>query len=192
MLVLKEFNIIQVNPLRDHLRLAHAAINLNVMFILESEIPTAAESFAVKFSDIISRHRILLGIDPFTELHVSRTATLQRLSQVIVNLLLRLREKYALVSLREEQLASIIADAAGPIRASAATILALEGSKNLHPKEALELFIQQLPENNWPVILRNMSMVREDKPLKSGELTVTLLGLLDLLKEMQTHVIAMK
>lgn len=130
-LVTKEFDVSQVNRLREVLRVAYAAIRMNVMFILESEISVASEAFAVKFTDILNRNRILFGSDPFKNMEVSRAATLQRLRQVTVNLMLRLRERYALVSLREEQLVPIIADVAGPIRASAATILGLEGKKGI-------------------------------------------------------------
>jgi predicted nucleotidyltransferase len=191
-LVLKEFEVSQIDRLREMLRVAHAAIRLNVMFILETEISTASEAFAVKFSDILSRHRVLLGTDPFQNLEVSRAATIQRLKQVVVNLMLRLRERYTLVSLREEQLVPIIADVSGPIRASAATILSLGGKKGIHPKEALQTFVQQLPGTNWSEILKNMSAAREEQELKAGEAASTLLGLLDLLKKMHEHIQGMK
>lgn len=191
-LVTKKFDINQVDRLRDDLRMAHAAIRLSVMFMLESEISAASEAFAVKFSDIFNRHRVLFGSDPFRNAEVSRAATLHRLSQVIVNLMLRLRERYALVSLREEQLIPIIADAAGPIRASAATILGLEGKKSIHPKEALEAFAQSLPGRNWMELLKCMSKARERQDLRPGEATSTMLGLLELLKVMQSHVQNMK
>lgn len=191
-LVTKEFDVSQVDQLREMLRVAYAAIRMNVMFILESEISVASEAFAVKFTDILNRNRILFGSDPFKNMEVSRAATLQRLRQVIVNLMLRLRERYALVSLREEQLVSIIADVAGPIRASAATILGLEGKKGIHPKEALQAFTQQLHGHNWSEVLKNMSTAREEQELESGEATSTMLGLLDLLKAMQKHVQGMK
>ncbi|HXH30834.1 MAG TPA: nucleotidyltransferase domain-containing protein [Bacteriovoracaceae bacterium] len=191
-LVLKEFEVSQINQLREKLRVSHAAILLNVMFILESEISAASDAFAVKFTDILHRHRVLFGTDPFKDLKVSRTATVQRLRQVIVNLMLRLRERYALVSLREEQLVPIIADFTGPIRASAATILELESKGEFHPKEALQTFVQQLPGSNWTEILKNMSIAREEQELKTGEATATILGLLDLLKAMHDRVQGLK
>lgn len=191
-LVTKEFEVAQINNLREVLRVASAAIRMNVMFLLESEIAAASEAFAVKFTDILNRNRILFGSDPFKNLEVSRAATLQRLRQVIVNLMLRLRERYALVSLREEQLVPIIADVAGPIRASAATILGLEGKKGVHPKEALQTLTQQLPGRDWSEILKNMSIAREEQALKPGESASTLLGLLDLLKAMHKHVQGLK
>lgn len=187
-LILQEFNINQINQLRETLRVAHAAIRLNVMFILESELETALEVFAVKFTDILSRHCILFGSDPFKNMEVSRKATLQRLQQVITNLILRLRERYAMVSLREEQLVPIIADISGPIRSCAGTILSLEGFKIDHPKEALQLLTKKFSEKNWEEILHNMSVAREKQELKPGEATSTLLGLLQLLNSMQKYI----
>lgn len=191
-LVTKEFEVSQVDLLREVLRIAYAAIRMNVMFILESEISAASDAFAVKFSDVLNRNRILFGSDPFKNMEVSRTATLQRLRQVIVNLMLRLRERYALVSLREEQLVPIIADIAGPIRTCAATILSLEGKKGIHPKEALQAFTQQLPGDHWSEMLKNMSTAREEQELRSGEAASTMLDLLRLLKAMHQHVQEMK
>ena len=59
LLVLSAFEQTKANQLREPLRLAHAAILLRVMFLLESEIRPAMESFAVKFADIIRRRRVL-------------------------------------------------------------------------------------------------------------------------------------
>ena len=54
--------------LREPLTLAHAAIALNVMFLVEDEVGAAAEAFAAKFADIIgphaARHRLLVAIQP--------------------------------------------------------------------------------------------------------------------------------
>ena len=82
------------------------------MILLESEIPAAAEAFAEKFSDILRRRRVLHGSDPFAGVSISREAAIGRLRQVCLNMVLRLREQYALRSLREEQAARAVADAA--------------------------------------------------------------------------------
>jgi len=37
--------------------LVDAAIQINTMFLLETEVPTAMAAFAVKFADIAARHR---------------------------------------------------------------------------------------------------------------------------------------
>jgi hypothetical protein len=55
---------------------AHAEIRLSAMFILEAEIGVAKDAFAVKFTDIIARHEVLYGPDPFVGHTVSREAAL--------------------------------------------------------------------------------------------------------------------
>lgn len=186
-LVLKSYDIERINPLREKLRLYHAAIQLNVMFILASEIDIAVDAFAVKFTDVLNRHRVLYGADPFNNIKVSRVATLTRLKQVIINLTLRLRERYALVSLREEQLVHVIADVSGPIRSCAVAILNLEGKQEIHPKEALEALTRELG-GSWSNLLQNMSRSRQDLELGSGEEAKTVLSLLALLNAMYDHI----
>src|SRR5262245_38266709 len=53
MVVLAAFNPERVDKLREPLRAAHAAVELEAMFLLEKEIPAAVEAFAVKFADIL-------------------------------------------------------------------------------------------------------------------------------------------
>ena len=72
------------------------------------------EAFTVKFADIVGRHRVLYGNDPFSDRDLPRAALIRRLDQVLLNLQLRLRERYVLMGEREELLARVIADAAGP------------------------------------------------------------------------------
>jgi hypothetical protein len=191
-LVLKKFVPDRIDGLRENLRLAHAAIQLEVMFLLESEIPAAAEAFAVKFADIQDRHRVILGTDPFVHLEVTREATLRRLQQVLVNLILRLRERYALISLREDRLVPVVADMAGPIRAAAATLLKLEGKSGVHPKEALQELAGRLGKGDWDRTLKNISAAREELDLPPGEPAATVLGLLELLQAFHERVKGMK
>jgi predicted nucleotidyltransferase len=141
LLVLKRFDRDHADLIRDPFRAAHAAIRLDVMFILESELEPAMDAFAVKFSDIISRRRVLFGTDPFANLIITPKAILLRTKQVLINLTLRLRERYVLISLREEQLAFIIADVTGPLRACAATLLKLQGRPAISPKKAMSTMI---------------------------------------------------
>ena len=105
---------------------------------LLDELAAAAEAFAVKFDDIGRRHRVLYGENVLARLATPRLARKQRLCQVLLNLTLRLRERYAALSLREEQLAKVIAEAAGPLRSAAATLLDLEHQPPDSPKAALE------------------------------------------------------
>src|SRR5262245_23422260 len=60
-LVLRGFDAERLGALGDALLAAEAAIQLKVMFLVESEIPSAVECFAQKFADILRRHRVVYG-----------------------------------------------------------------------------------------------------------------------------------
>ena len=138
LMLVKSFDAQRIDLLREPLRLAHAAARVEVMFLREDELPVAAELFAVKFNDIRSRHRLLYGSDPVQSLSIDPVELRRRLREVLLNLSIRLRERYALVSLREEQLARVLAEAAGPLRAAAVAVQSLQGKAVLAPREALE------------------------------------------------------
>src|SRR5262245_34784115 len=69
--LLRSFDPAKGRSLREPLALASAAIRLRPMILLESEAPEAAQLFAVKFSDVRRRHRVLWGADVFKTLQVS-------------------------------------------------------------------------------------------------------------------------
>src|SRR5262245_12306153 len=144
LILVRRFDASSVDALRPALEQGHAAVRLAVMWLTEDEFPSAGESFAVKFADIARRHRVLHGVDPFQGFRISRQAAFTRVRQVLLNLVLRLRASYALEREHEERLAVLIADAAGPLRASAAEILELQGSPAASGREALELLAR-----NW-------------------------------------------
>jgi predicted nucleotidyltransferase len=127
LLVLRAFSPEKMARLRDALLAAEAAIKLRVMFLLEDELSSAAEFFAQKFADILRRHRTVLGKDVLASLAIPRHAEIFRLRQILLNLVLRLRDAYVTRGHRPEQAARILADALGPLRAACATLLALEG-----------------------------------------------------------------
>lgn len=179
-LVLSDFVQDRMDRLREPLRTGYAAARLSVLFLLETEIKTAADAFAVKFSDIGHRHKVLIGLDPFTDLKVSRSAHLFRLRQVLFNLILRLRSQYMLRSLREEQLVLLVADAAGPLRSAAYSLLELEGRAAPSPKEALERFASSLSATEWKEILPRLSTARETRSLPAGTAGPTLFRLMEL------------
>ncbi len=192
LLVLKKFEAARADQVRDPLRLAHAAVQLNAMFVLENEVPAAMEAFAVKFADIAARHQVLYGADPFSTSGASREALIRRLKQVLLNLQLRMRERYVMLSLREEQLVLVIADAAGPLRASAASLLQLEGhgahSQGLTPKLALESVAASLNDPAAMEALHTMSTAREQMHLSPGQAAPALIKLLELIEAMRARV----
>ena len=187
LLLLKRFTPQTADALRGSLRLAQAAIDLQVMFLLESELTQAADAFAVKFADIIARHRVLLGNDPFASLHTSRDAMLRRLRQVLLNQQVRMRERYMLLSLNEEQLAGAIADAAGPLRSAAASLAQLEGKPAQSGKQALEAFVEQLGEPALHTALQAMSTARETARLAPGQAMPAFTSLMAITERLREH-----
>jgi hypothetical protein len=138
LLVLQTFSPAKLAALRDELLKAEAAINLQVMFLLESELPTAAEFFAQKFADIRRRHRTLFGQDVMASLVIPRAAKIFRLRQMLYNVVLRTREAYVARGRRPEQVTRILADALGPLRAACATLLELESALSTDSNGAFE------------------------------------------------------
>jgi len=137
-LVLRGFNPEKLGQLGDPLLAADAAIQLRVMFLLENEIPAAVECFAQKFADILRRHRVIFGRQVFAATKIPRNAEIFRLRQILLNLTLRLREAYVSRGQRAEQIVRVLADALGPLRATAGTLLELEGAPNPDSDAALK------------------------------------------------------
>ena len=182
--VLKKFDQVGADGVSDALRAAHAAILLEVMFILENEIELAAEAFAVKFTDIETRHEVLFGEDYFTHLEIPNDALKFRVKQVLANQVLRLRESYVLNSPQDEQLSKIIAGVAGPLRAAAVTLLKLEGRSAPNPKEALQLIARDHPGTEWEPVLAAITKAREGAPLASKDVRGVYFSILALAKQM--------
>ena len=182
LIIVTRFDPERVDAMRLVLQGSHAAVRLNVMWLLEEEIAAARDAFAVKFADIARRHRVLFGSDPFAAMTIPRQAALTRVRQVLLNLVLRLRAGYALDRDREERLAVILADAAGPMRASAAEILDLEGARAPSAREALDrLASQWSPEKAAPLI-ESIRTAREKRQLDPGVAPSVYLQALDLVR----------
>ena len=104
-----------------------------------------------------------------------------------MNLTLRLRERYATTSLREEQLALVLADEAGPLRAAAATLLELEGRPAESPKAALEAVAASLGDAKWTQNLEQISQARQTRSLAPGVAGPALFGLIALAEAMRSR-----
>ena len=168
LVVLDQFDRKLVDPIREEARLARATVRLQPMFMLGNEIALAADAFAVKFEDILSRRFVLTGEDPFAGMTIPRDRIIYRLRQVLLDTTIRLRATYVLTSLREEQLAREVADAAAPLRSSALSIRVLEGHQAASPKAALEAIAADLPGGPWNDVLTGFSDAREDGALAPG------------------------
>src|ERR1700741_4332168 len=191
--VLNRFDQDSANQMREPLRLAEAAIKLRAMFLLEEEVQPATQAFAVKFADVLRRRRVLFGDDPFASISVSRDDSIFRLKQTLLNLILRLRESYISRGLREEQGAAAIADAAGPLRSCAATLLELEGAGAPTAKDALQKVSASLPEaEQRNEELHLISEAREKQSLPPGVAAPTLFHLIELARLMWARAAALK
>ena len=167
-----------VDAFREPFRTAQAQANVSAMFVLEEELAAASQAFAQKFADIERRHVVLYGDDVIANIDIPRDALVRRLRQVLLNLTLRLRASYVESSLREEQCAITVAEAAAPLRTSAASILELEGRGTLPPKEALETLAAEL--GPFGDLLPHLSEAREQRALPAGQAAKILFDTLQL------------
>lgn len=177
LMLLKSFNVQRIDGLREPLRIAHAAAGVEVMFLLADELPAAAELFAVKFNDIRRRHRVLHGSDPVQALVIDEGELRRRLREVLLNLAVRLRERYALVSMREEQLSKVMSEFAGPLRAAAVALLQLQGKAPASPREALEAVAAATGNSAFVDAVAMLSQAREQQALPAGSGGPALLAL---------------
>jgi predicted nucleotidyltransferase len=119
-------------------RAARARARIEAMFLRADELPAAAEAFASKFADMRRRHRVLFGTDPLAALVIPRAAEALRLRQELLNLVLRGRSSLVLDADRDDALARVLAELAGPLRAAAGTLREIEGAPPIGARESLE------------------------------------------------------
>ena len=161
-LVLRRFEAEKLQALNGSLLAAQAAIQLQAMFLLESEIAAAVECFAQKFADILRRHRVIFGKDVFAGVTVPRSAEVFRLRQILLNLTLRLREAYVARAARPEHAERVLADTFGLLRAAAATLLELEGAVATDSDAALASVAHSLQASET---VAQVSAAHERKPV---------------------------
>ena len=190
LLVLSEFTREQADQMREPIRLARATIQLKVMFLLQAEISSAFHAFAQKFADVRRRHRVLFGDDPFASSSASRPDEIADLRESLLNQVLRLRAAYVLEGLREEQLALLAAEAAGPLRSCAAALLDLEG----HPAASSKAALEQVASASGASadLMGQVSQARETRILPRGAAAPAVFALIELARAMHARAQALK
>lgn len=183
LMVLEELPPQILEAMREPMRLMETLHRARFMLLLREELPTVLEAFPDKFMDILRRHQVLSGPDPFEGLKIDPQRLRQKVSQSLLNQTLRLREAYFLRSLREEQAVKALAEAVGPLRSEAANLLDIEGH-TLSPKEALSRLAGDLPGGPWDDLLEALSKVREGEPLRPGAAPAFLFRLADLARRL--------
>lgn len=137
-MVFSHLDLDRVKAWRPEVELLVAAVQLQPLILLEDEIDAAAEAFAVKYFDILHRRRVIHGADPFVTLKISDEALRRRVSQVLLNLALRLR--HTLLFGNDAGRTRALVDAIGPLRASAIALQELARQPLTEPREALLSF----------------------------------------------------
>jgi len=178
----------QLNALGETLRAGRAAAGLTVMFLESGEFGAACESFAMKFADIKVRHRLLYGEDPFAGSGIQRAAAVRRLGQVLLNLKVRLRERYTLDGDHPDRLAAVLADLTGPVRVGAATLLALYDGQERAPKAALE---EYCADPRWSACLAGLSAVHRGEIPPADTLRALVADVLALLAALSAAAMAL-
>jgi predicted nucleotidyltransferase len=156
---------------RSRIETLTAAIDLKPLVLLEDEIAAAAEAFAVKYYDILHRRRVLYGADPFASLTISDEALRRRVSQVLLNLALRLR--HSLLLHNDFARTHALAEAVGPLRATAVALREIAREPSAAPRDALLALaaqhgatrlierMQELREKGVPVVMDSMQLLAE-------------------------------
>ncbi len=146
------------------------------MILTHAELQAAARLFPVKYSDMRARHRVLAGSDPFERLEIPEDDVRRQAREILMNTALRLRERYVRLSIRDEQLVPVVADAAGPLRSAAAALARLEGAKATAPRDALANLAAEAGAE-YAAAVANLSRAREAGTLSPGSAGATLLAL---------------
>lgn len=191
-LVLRRYDPARAQQLRNDLATAEAAILLRVMFLVQDEIPAACEAFAQKFSDILRRRVVLLGPDPFDGVSVPHAAQVRRLRQVLLNLLLRLREVHAGQENGSPWTLHMLADSAGALRSSALLLLVLEGRDAPRPKQALIDVAEQVAPGKFSAALIKLSQLRETAALPEADAHEVMIAMMELSAAMHQRAAAIK
>jgi hypothetical protein len=191
-LILRRYEPARAEKLRGDLGAAEAAILLRVMFLVQDEIPAACEAFAQKFSDILRRRTVLWGPDPFTGISIPRPAQVRRLRQVLLNLLLRLREVHAGSESNSRFTLRLLADSTGALRSSASLLLLLEGGNAPNPKQSLIQVAEQIAPGKFTTAMTRLSQLRETASLSESDAHAVMIAMMELAAAMHARAAALK
>jgi predicted nucleotidyltransferase len=187
LLVLKKYEHTRGEQIRNSLAAAEAAILLRVMFLCEDEIPAAYQAFSLKFSDILRRRAVLTGPDPFSNVVIPRVDQVRRLRQVLLNLLLRLREVHAGNTSASPATLRMLAESSGVLRASAALLLTLQDQDAGSPKQALLQVAEDVAPGRYAATLAKISQLRETSTLPEPDAKAAMMNIMDLAAAMHTR-----
>jgi hypothetical protein len=179
-MVFSRLDLDAVKAWRPQVELLVAAIDLQPLILLEDEIAAAADAFAVKYFDILHRRRVLHGTDPFATLTISNEALRRRVSQVLLNLALRLR--HTLLLGNDAGRARALVDAIGPLRASAVALQEIANQPRTEPRAAL---LSLAATQGATALIEQLQALRISGDPVVADSTRLLAGLVDFIRAIQ-------
>jgi len=128
-LLLREINGTTLAAVTPALRTAWRSIRVEPFLMTPSEVATAAQAFATKFLDIKDHHLVLVGEDPFKDLHVPLEAVRQSVYEALLNIRFRMRQRYFRAGNDPSELTLALTAFARPLALEAAALLRCAGKE---------------------------------------------------------------
>lgn len=188
MIILNSTSLSTLEKINNDYRDQHSLINLNCMFLEKSELTAACNAFPLKFLDISKRSQVLFGENVIPLLMIDKENLKFQLKQTMLNLTLRLRERYTLVSLRKEQLINVLTEFSGPLRGCAFSLAEINGEHVKNPKEALNTFLERNFPNDAILLAKMISTIRETSEISESEIAPAFKAFFDILIKMQGEI----
>tara|TARA_B110001454_G_scaffold219194_1_gene251330 strand:+ start:86608 stop:87312 length:705 start_codon:yes stop_codon:yes gene_type:complete len=185
LVVLNSSSLATLDKIKSEYRDHHNLIHLSCLFIERSELDQVCQTFPLKFYDISKRNQIVAGANIIPEIKIDPANLKFQLKQSLMNLTMRLRERYTFVSLREEQLVHIMNEFSGPLRTNAFSLVSLQGESAKNPKEALNIFLKKYFPDRAEQLSETISTIRESSTLSKNQIEPTYQAYLEILKKMQ-------
>jgi len=138
--VLADTTCASLEAIAHPLRAAWRAAAIEPFLLTASEVPRVADVFPIKTLDIQAHHVVLFGENPFSRLEVDREHIRLRIEQELRNLGLRLRRRFLSVADDPNALATMLANAAGPLTTNLEAMLRLCGDEGPRGRESPEVF----------------------------------------------------
>lgn len=186
LIVLDSSEITVLDKIKSEYRNQHNLIHLSCLFVEKKELPSVCRSFPLKFLDISKRHQVLFGSNVVADFKIDPVHLKFQLQQTVMNLILRLRERYALVSMREEQLIHIMNEFSGPLRSCAFSLMNMQGDSPANPKEALNKFLEKYFSDRAKHLSESISNIRESAALSKDQIEPMYFAYIEILKKMNS------
>ncbi len=185
LVVLKSCQVETLNKINTEYREQRGLIKLMCMFLEKADLPTAFISFPIKFLDISRRSQVLFGENIIPQIKIDPEHLKFQLQQSILNLRIRLRERYTVASLREEQLVNIMNEFSGPLRSCAFSIADIAGKNPKNPKAAMASFLETHFPDRAQTLAQTISTIRDASGLSREQIVPALKDYFEILEKMQ-------